>query len=108
MAAPPPKRATGSRFPVSRLEPSFAVAGNYGRDVNRAGVPRSTGLMFRRRRYRNVEFGRMELIDDAVVRIGIDDRCGRPGRALAAVAARSRAAFGKRRRGLSRSARGDR
>ena len=30
---------TGSRFPVSRLEPSFAVAGNYGRDVNRAGVP---------------------------------------------------------------------
>jgi hypothetical protein len=36
---------TGSRFPVSRLEPSFAVAGNYGRDVNRAGVPRSTSMM---------------------------------------------------------------
>src|SRR5262245_55243736 len=28
---------TGSRFPVSRLELSFAVAGNYDRDVNRAG-----------------------------------------------------------------------
>jgi hypothetical protein len=30
---------TGSRFPVSRLAPPFAVAGNYGRDVNRAGRP---------------------------------------------------------------------
>jgi hypothetical protein len=35
---------TGSRFPVSRLEPPFAVAGNYGRDVNRAVRPPIDGF----------------------------------------------------------------
>jgi len=53
---------TGSRFPVSRLEPWFAVAGNYGRDVNRAGRPPiDEHDVFRRRRRRNVAFGRMEI-----------------------------------------------
>jgi hypothetical protein len=52
----------GSRFPVSRLESPFAVAGNYGRDVNRAGRPPiDEHDTFRRRRRRNVAFGRMEI-----------------------------------------------